>query len=110
MLTYSVYTSRITNIRLYEINFQASSLGIKQISEDDLLQMIRTRPEGKSEDIKPAKAKAKPKTSNKSESDKSPSPKKVKTPPSSPVKVKISSPVKQASQDTSGTNKSQEVN
>ncbi|XP_012231846.1 replication factor C subunit 1 [Linepithema humile] len=103
---------------------KASSLGIKQISEDDLLQMIRTRPEGRSEDIKPTKTRAKSKTSNKSESDKSPSPKKAKTPspkkaetpspkkaetPSrSPVKVKMSSPMKQAS-DTSSTSESQEI-
>ncbi|XP_011631850.1 replication factor C subunit 1, partial [Pogonomyrmex barbatus] len=95
---------------------KANSLGIKQISEDDLLEMICTRSEGKPKDIKPATIR---KTiSNKSESDKSssakkekaPSPKKeeilslkkekssdfyqkVKTPSSSPMKVKTSSPI-----------------
>lgn len=62
--------------------------------------MIRTRPKGKVENIKPTKTKSNVnKILNKSESDKSPSPnkikasldspKKIKTPPSSPVKIKI---------------------
>lgn len=49
-------------------------MSIKQISEDDLLEMIRTRPEGKTESVKPfiikAKSNAK-KILNKSEEDKS---------------------------------------
>ncbi|EFN60580.1 Replication factor C subunit 1 [Camponotus floridanus] len=52
---------------------KANSLGIKQISEDDLLEMIRTRPEGKTEDVFITKAKSNAKKIlNKSEEDKSP--------------------------------------
>ncbi|XP_011874559.1 PREDICTED: replication factor C subunit 1 isoform X2 [Vollenhovia emeryi] len=76
---------------------KASSLGIKQISEDGLLEMIRTRPEGKAVNVKPTKTKPSVKNVlNKSESDKSSSSnevkalssaKKIKTPPSSPVET-----------------------
>ncbi|XP_050464112.1 replication factor C subunit 1 isoform X1 [Cataglyphis hispanica] len=38
---------------------KANNLGIKQISEDDLLEMICTRPEGKAEDVKLVTTKAK---------------------------------------------------
>lgn len=58
---------------------KANSLGIKQISEDDLLEMIRMRPEGKVEDVKPLITKAKSKKLNKFEEDKSPSPNKAKS-------------------------------
>lgn len=100
---------------LHEISFQANSLGLKQISEDDLLEMIRTRPEGKVENIKPTKAKSNVKNIlNKSKSDESPSPKKIKTspkkiktPPSSPVKTKTS-PVSEQASDTSSS--AQKVN
>jgi len=63
--------------------------------------MIRTRPEGKAADIKPTVTKKSniKKILNKSKSDKSPSPnkakalldspKKIKTPPSSPVKTSV---------------------
>lgn len=95
--------------RLHEISLQANSLSIKQISEDDLLEMIRTRPEGKAADIKPTRARSNvKKISNKLESDKSLSPdkvktsldsaKEIKTPPSSPVKTKTSSPVSSKTQ------------
>ncbi|XP_020279206.1 replication factor C subunit 1 isoform X2 [Pseudomyrmex gracilis] len=43
---------------------KADNLGIKRISEDDLIEMIRTRPEGKTEDIKPTATRAKPKSKN----------------------------------------------
>lgn len=81
---------------------KANSLGVKQISEDDLLELIRTRPEGKVKDVKPQITKAKSKKLlNKFEEDKSPSPnkakstptgshdlsEKVKTPPCSPMKT-----------------------
>ncbi|KAG5345632.1 RFC1 factor, partial [Acromyrmex heyeri] len=70
---------------------KASNLGIKQISEDDLLEMIRTRPEGKATDIKPTKAKSNvKKIFRKFESDESPSPNKTKTLLDSPKKIKIS--------------------
>ncbi|EFN78410.1 replication factor C subunit 1 [Harpegnathos saltator] len=79
---------------------KANTLSIKQITEDDLLEMIRTRPEGKSEDIKPTKAKPNvKKMSSKSESDTSPSPNKTKallvspkkeTSPISSLKIKMS--------------------
>lgn len=103
---------------LYEISFQASNLDIKQISEDDLLEMIRTRPKGKAEDIKPATTKARSnskKILNKSESDKSPSPnkgktssdlvQKIKTPPSSLVKTETSPVSKQISDISNNTQK-----
>ncbi|XP_029165981.1 replication factor C subunit 1 isoform X2 [Nylanderia fulva] len=61
---------------------KANSLGIKQISEDDLLEMIRTRPEGKAEAVKPLITKAKSKKLlNKFEEDKSPSSNKAKSAP-----------------------------
>lgn len=115
MFLRSIYT-HIFFFSLHEINFQASSLGIKQISEDDLLEMIRTKPKGKVEDIKPTKTKLNiNKILNKSKSDKSSSPskvkaslgspKKIKTPPSSPVKTKISSPISKPDLDTSSTQK-----
>lgn len=99
---------------LYEISFQASSLAIKQISEDDLLEMIRTKPEGKAENIKPTKVRSNvKKILNKSESDKSPSPnkgkalsdlvKKIKTPPSSPVRTNKSPVSKQISDISNNT-------
>ncbi|TGZ37704.1 Uncharacterized protein DBV15_02952 [Temnothorax longispinosus] len=82
---------------------KANSLGIKQISEDDLLEMIRTRPEGKAKAIKPTKAKLNmKKIPNKSENDKSPSPskiialdspKKIKTPPLDSLEKIKTSPV-----------------
>ncbi|KAL0125553.1 hypothetical protein PUN28_004575 [Cardiocondyla obscurior] len=84
---------------------KAKTLGIKQISEDDLLEMIRIRPEGKAIAIKPAKTKLNTKKiSNKSESDELSSPSKIKASlnssekikmsPSSPAKIKKLSPVK----------------
>lgn len=109
-----LHTHTLTFVfRLYEISFQANSLGLKQISEDDLLEMIRTRPKGKAESIKPIKAKSiVGKTSNKSKSDKSPSPnkikaspKKIKTSPSSPVKTRTSPISKQTSDTNSSTQK-----
>lgn len=76
--------------------------------------MIRMRPEGKVEDIKPAKTKSK-KILNKSEIDKLPSPdkvkasldspKRIKTPPFSPVKTKTSSPVSKSALDINSTPK-----
>ncbi|XP_032689501.1 replication factor C subunit 1 isoform X2 [Odontomachus brunneus] len=100
---------------------KASSLGIKQITEDDLLEMIRTRPEGRSEDIKPTTTKAKSnakKISSTSESDKSLSPKKTKALSVTPkkeaspissektklsVKTKVSSPVQKPISDESNS-------
>ncbi|RLU25150.1 hypothetical protein DMN91_003242 [Ooceraea biroi] len=93
---------------------KASSLGIEQISEDDLLEMIRTRPEGQARDIKPAAMRGKPhakKMSNKSESDKSSSPyktetsspEKVETPSSSSGKTKTLSPSTQSSSTSSNS-------
>jgi len=108
---------------LYEIIFQANSLGIKQISEDDLLEMIRTRPEGKAADIKPIVTKKSnvKKILSKSESDKSSpspnkakalldSPKKIKT-PSSPVKTSVKTKTSPISKQTSDiSNDIQKVN
>ncbi|CAL1677655.1 unnamed protein product [Lasius platythorax] len=93
---------------------KASSLGIKHISEDDLLEMIRTRPEGKA--VKPLITKAKSnakKILNKFEGDKSPSPnkaksaptgsydlsEKIKTPPCSPMKTKTSPSIPKQTSD-----------
>lgn len=89
---------------------KANNLGIKQISEDDLLEMIRTRPEGKAEDVKPVVIKAKSnvkKILNTFEEDKSlltekakstltdlyDLSEKIKSPPCSPVKMKTSSSI-----------------
>ncbi|XP_012535848.1 replication factor C subunit 1 [Monomorium pharaonis] len=88
---------------------KANSIGIKQICEDDFLEMIRTRPEGRAEDIKPVIKKSNIKKSlNKSESDKllllnetSFSTKKVKTPSSSPVKTEILPSVSKEASDMS---------
>jgi len=98
--------------------FQANSLGIKQISEDGLLEMIRTKPKGKVEDIKPAAKRNVKKISNKSESSKTESPsktetsftspEKIKTPSPSTMKTKTLSPISTQISDTSGG--SQEVN
>lgn len=98
---------------------KASSLGIKQISEDDLLEMIRTRPEGKATGIKPTATKSVKsngkKILRKFESEKLPSPNKEKvsdspkkTPPPSPMKTSVTtkmSPSKQASDTSSNTQK-----
>lgn len=80
--------------------------------------MIRTRPKGKAEYIKPATTKARSnskKILNKSESDKSPSPnkgktssdlvQKIKTPPSSLVKTETSPVSKQISDISNNTQK-----
>jgi len=109
-----VYNSFFLSHKKY---FQANSLAIKQISEDDLLEMIRTRPEGKVEDIKPAAKRNAKKISNKFESDKSlspskseilfTSPEKIKTPLPSTV-IKTSLPVSTQISNTSSN--SQEVN
>ncbi|XP_014468375.1 PREDICTED: replication factor C subunit 1 isoform X2 [Dinoponera quadriceps] len=90
---------------------KANSLGIEQISEDNLLEMIRTRPEGRAEDIKPATTRAKPKkVLNKSESDTSPSPSETKALSSlmnktkalsSPSPVKTEVPVVSLKKETS---------
>ncbi|XP_071562880.1 replication factor C subunit 1 isoform X1 [Temnothorax nylanderi] len=92
---------------------KANSLGIKQISEDDLLEIIRTRPEGKAKAIKPTKAKLNmKKIPNKSENDKSPSPskiialdspKKIKTPPLDSLEKIKTSPVSKQVSDTSSS-------
>ncbi|XP_072757331.1 replication factor C subunit 1 isoform X2 [Anoplolepis gracilipes] len=85
---------------------KASSLGIKQISEDDLLEMIRTRPEGKAENVIITKAKSNTKKKfNKFEEDKSPSPQKAKSPTglhelSEKVKTSLCSPVKTTTSST----------
>ncbi|XP_070166241.1 replication factor C subunit 1 isoform X2 [Polyergus mexicanus] len=87
---------------------KANNLGIKQISEDNLLEMIRTRSEGKAKDIKPVITKAKSnvkKILNTFEEDKSlltektkstvtdlyDLSEKIKSPLCSPVKMKTSS-------------------
>lgn len=125
MLRVCIYFARIVRFPfISKVSFQANSLGIKQISENDLLEMIRTRPEGKLEDSKPVTARAKPnarKVSNKSESDKSsPSPNKAKVPstsskkettpplPHTSEKTKASPPVLKQISGTSSN--SQEVN
>lgn len=83
--------------------------------------MIRTRPEGKAEDVKPLTTKAKSsakKISNKFEEDKSPPPQKVKSAPtcdfSDKIKTPPSSPMKTTSSSVPKTldanNYSQEVN
>ncbi|KAH0946169.1 hypothetical protein HN011_006968 [Eciton burchellii] len=91
---------------------KANSLGIKQISEDGLLEMIRTKPKGKVEDIKPAAKRNVKKISNKSESSKTESPsktetsftspEKIKTPSPSTMKTKTLSPISTQISDTSG--------
>lgn len=45
---------------------KANDLNIKKISEDDLLEMIRTRPKGKAEDVKQSHSRAKEKIAMKS--------------------------------------------
>ncbi|XP_018357397.1 PREDICTED: replication factor C subunit 1 isoform X2 [Trachymyrmex cornetzi] len=101
---------------------KAINLGIKQISEDDLLEMIRTRPEGKTADIKSTKAKSNvKKIFRKFESDESllpnktkallDSPKKIKTPPSLPVKTSVNTKTSPASKQTlDASNDTQKVN
>ncbi|XP_018342281.1 PREDICTED: replication factor C subunit 1 isoform X1 [Trachymyrmex septentrionalis] len=85
---------------------KASNLGIKQISEDDLLEMIRTRSEGKAADIKPTKAKSNvKKIFKKFESDESPnktkalldSLKKIKILSSLPEKTSVNTKTSSAS-------------
>ncbi|XP_076241246.1 germ line transcription factor 1 [Calliopsis andreniformis] len=55
---------------------KAKSLNIKEISEDDLLEMIRTRPTGQTTDIKQSRTKSNERMKQKSTEDKSPSPSK----------------------------------
>ncbi|CAK9821609.1 Replication factor C subunit 1 [Anthophora retusa] len=59
---------------------KADSLNIKKISEDDLLEMIRTRPAGQAGDVKQSRARSKTRAKEKSteSEDESPSPPKKK--------------------------------
>lgn len=101
---------------------KAAGLGIKQISEDDLLEMIRTMPEGKAEAVKQQAATRiqsnARKASNKSESDESPSPcktktfassEKIETPPPSSAKTKPLLPVSTQLSDSSSNCNSQDM-
>ncbi|XP_018403558.1 PREDICTED: replication factor C subunit 1 isoform X2 [Cyphomyrmex costatus] len=98
---------------------KANNLSIKQISEDNLLEMIRTKPEGKAAHIKPTKARSNVKKTFSKESDKLLSPNKtkaldslenIKTPPSSPVKIIVNTKTSPVSKQTSdASNNTQKI-